>query len=141
VSSTGPWVFSGHRVFARQLHVAYEGTKILNTNATVWILGLTTELSGTMVRTVGGGKTEVLGALCVSSGGWKADPMFAVEDAQATFHVSEASFGRAPYQTIVAETRKGRTLKLASRTRTADRQLPERLGGVMVPFFTAQPQR
>ena len=141
VSSTGPWVFERERVFARQFHIAHEGTKILNTNATVWIFGLTTEMSGTLIRTVGGGKTELLGALCVSTGGWKTDPMFVIEDAQATLNVAEASYSRAPYQTIVSETRQGKTFLLKLQKQKDERVLPERLGGVLLPFFTAQPQR
>lgn len=141
VSSSGPWVFERERVFARQLHVAYEGTKIVNTNATVWIFGLTTELPGTLIRTVGGGKTELLGGLCISTGSWKSDPMFVVEDSIATFNIAEASFNRAPYQTIVKETRKGKTLSLGNGGAVKEHPLPERLGGILLPFFTAQPQR
>lgn len=141
VSSTGPWTFAEQRVFARQFHIAYEGTKILNTNSTVWIFGLTTELPGTLIRTVGGGKTELLGGLCASTGGWKSDPMFVVQESQATFQIAEASFSRAAYQTIVAETRNGKTLKLPNRGLNDDHRLPERLGGILLPFFTAQPQR
>jgi hypothetical protein len=141
VSSSGPWVFERERVFARQFHIAHEGTKILNTNATVWIFGLTCEMSGTLIRTVGGGKTELLGALCVSTGGWKTDPMFVVEDAQATLNVAEASYSRAPFQTIVSETRQGKTFRLSLKNRDKESVLPERLGGILLPFFTAQPQR
>lgn len=141
VNSTGPWVFSEQRVFARQLHIAHEGTKILNTNSTVWIMGLTTELPGTLIRTIGGGKTELLGGLCASTGGWKSDPMFVIDESQATFQIAEASFSRAAYQTIVSETRRGKTLKLPNRGLSDDHRLPERLGGILLPFFTAQPQR
>jgi hypothetical protein len=141
VSSGGPWVFERERVFARQFHIAYEGTKILNTNATVWIFGLTTELPGTLIRTAGGGKTELLGGLCVSSGAWKSDPMFVVEDSQATFQIAEASLSRAPYQTLVSETRRGETLRLSNKGPGKDSPMPERLGGILLPFFTAQPQR
>ena len=141
VSSSGPWVFERERVFARQFHIAYEGTKILNTNATVWIFGLTTELPGTLIQTVGGGKTELLGGLCISTGSWKADPMFVVDESIATFNVAEASFNRAPFQTIVKEIRKGKGLRLGNAGVDKDHPLPERLGGVLLPFFTAQPQR
>jgi len=141
VSSGGPWVFERQRVFARQLHIACEGTKILNTNAAVWILGLTTELPGTLIRTVGGGKSELLGGLCASTGGWKSDPMFVVEDSQATFNIAEASFSRAAYQVIVAETRGGTVRRLSNKGPSKDLRMPERLGGILLPFFTAQPQR
>lgn len=58
------WSFhSGQRVWARQLNAEQWGTKITNAGGDLWILGLKTEAPGTAVRTVGGGRTRVLGAL------------------------------------------------------------------------------
>ncbi len=140
VSSLGPWVFERQRVFVRQLHIDFEGTKILNTNATVWVMGLTTEKGGSVVRTVGGGRTEVLGGVCLSTGGWKRDPMFFVDDSEATFHLAEDSFSGQPFQTIVTEVRGGKTLRLYSIPTKGTLPLPERLSGILLPFFTARPQ-
>jgi hypothetical protein len=67
--------------------------------------------------------------------------MFVVEDAQATLNVAEASYSRAPFQTIVSETRQGKTFRLSLKNRDKESVLPERLGGILLPFFTAQPQR
>jgi hypothetical protein len=53
---------SSQHVWARQLNDEFSGTKITN-NGSLWILGLKTELAGTVIKTNSNGKTELLGAL------------------------------------------------------------------------------
>jgi hypothetical protein len=53
----------GQRVWARQYNNEYGGVKITNDGGDLWILGLKTERTGTVIETTGGGRTELLGTL------------------------------------------------------------------------------
>jgi Pectate lyase superfamily protein len=137
VSSRLPWTIpAGRRLWARQWCVECLGTKIINDGGQLWVLGLKTELPGTLIDTSAGGKTELLGGLCYSSGGWKADPMFRITDASATFSMTETSLSANPFQIIVSETRKGVTRNLSNKVLPDDQQMPTRIGGVALPLFT-----
>jgi hypothetical protein len=58
------WDFTaGQQVWARQFNVEQRGLKILNDGGQLWILGLKTELPSTVLRTVNGARTELLGGL------------------------------------------------------------------------------
>jgi hypothetical protein len=81
----GAVTFRNQSVWARQLNIETEITaagaaKLVNDNATVWILGYKTENAGTLVKTINGGRTELLGALHVGraapAGGTAAAPRF-----------------------------------------------------------------
>jgi hypothetical protein len=137
VSSKLPWTIpAGRRLWARQWCVECPGTKITNDGGQLWILGLKTDMPGTLIDTRSGGKTELLGGLCFSSGNWKAEPMFSIADASASFTLTESSLSGNPYQTIVTETRKGLTRRLSSKGLSDDQQLPKRIGGIALPLFT-----
>lgn len=56
-------VTPGQSVWARQLNIETRGTKINNIGGKVWVLGLKTELAGTLIATTQGGYTEMLGTL------------------------------------------------------------------------------
>lgn len=129
-------VTDGRRLWARQLCVELEGSKIINDASSVWLLGLKTELGGTLITTRNGGRSELLGGLCVSSGTWKLEPMFSIHEAGATFIVGESSLSSSPFQTIVSETRKGAIRRLSNRGITADQPLPSRIGGIALPLYT-----
>ncbi|EKD10465.1 Ig-like domain-containing protein [Limnospira platensis] len=61
--SGGPWSFTNQNVWARQINPETIHTpRIKNDGGNLWILGYKTEDEGTLVETVNGGKTEVLGA-------------------------------------------------------------------------------
>lgn len=137
VASMLPWTLpAGARVWARQWCVEVNGTKIINDGATAWILGLKTEHPGTLVDTRNQGKTELLGALCVSNGTWKLDPMFRIDNASATFSVGETSLNGTPFSSIVVETRNGLTRSLSSQGISQDLPLPGRIGGIALPLFS-----
>ncbi|HTI71401.1 MAG TPA: hypothetical protein VMF06_15625, partial [Candidatus Limnocylindria bacterium] len=135
VSSATGWVVTGQKVWARQWCLEGLGTKINNDAGMVWVLGLKTERSGALVRTVKGGRSEVLGGLCVASGGWKADPMFVLEDGEGAFAIAEASPGTSPYVSIVSETRRGKSKVLTNKGLSEDNKLPERLGAIALPMY------
>ena len=122
-------------VWARQLCIDHEGPKIINSGGNFWAFGLTTERGGTVVRTTDKGRTEVIGGMVNSSGGWKDDPMFRIDDASASFTISEASFSLAPFTTVVREKR-GDQVKILSHEGLPGLAMPPHAGGVAVPLFT-----
>jgi hypothetical protein len=137
VSSRFPWEFKGNRVWARQWNIDREGLKVVNDGGQLWVLGLKVDRLGTAIRTVNGGRTEVLGGLCVSGSGYKADPLFEVQEASASFVIGESSFFGSPFEQVVAETRRGVTRQMPSRGISSDLPLPERVGGVGLTLFAA----
>jgi hypothetical protein len=135
VSGLGPWNIGGQRVWARQWCLENNGAKIINDSGLVWLFGLKTEKAGTVVKTTHGGRTELLGGLVVSSGGWKSEPMFTVEDSAVSLVAGESSMNGAPYLNIVSETRHNKTKVLTNKGLSEDRKLPARLGGVALPLY------
>jgi hypothetical protein len=99
------------------------------------VLGLRGEKTGTLINTLAKGRTELVGGLCVASGGEKQDPMFAITDASATLFAGETSFSGTPYSTLVTETRGALVRRLSSHGLGPDALLPERVGGVGLPLY------
>ncbi len=101
-------------IWCRQLNVESEDApKIINDGATLWILGLKTERGNTVVKTINGGRTEILGAHIYSTSGEKVDPMFVIEDASfSVAGLAERCFNGNPFQVWVRETRAGETREL-----------------------------
>lgn len=56
-----PWVFKNQNVWARQFNPERPGTRVINDGGQLWILGYKTEDEGTLVETINGGRTEVIG--------------------------------------------------------------------------------
>ncbi len=119
VAGTAMRFVEGQSVWARQLNIesAADATdptlpdaKIVNDGADVWVLGLKVEDTGTWVRTINGGKTELLGGVKVGSG-----PSFGPEN--ALFVTEESSlFAALPltaaaegYEYVATEVRGGET--------------------------------
>ncbi|MEM8864795.1 MAG: glycosyl hydrolase family 28-related protein [Planctomycetota bacterium] len=113
-------VFRNQNVWARQYNneTAANATdpelpdaKITVDGANLWVLGLKTEKEGTIVRTVGGGRTELLGVYRNGPGeSDAANPAFVTADSA----LSVAGFSIRPnndgYAVFAAETRDGVTL-------------------------------
>ena len=114
-----PVVFRNQNVWARQLNQetntqqTSDDAKIINDGGSLWVLGLKTERPGTIVKTINGGKTEILGAFLYSTGGEKIDPAFINnQSAICLVGLAERSFQDNPIQTWVRETRNGETRTL-----------------------------
>lgn len=94
------------RVWARQLniesHPAPGDAKIVNDGGMLWIMGLKTENAGTVIETLFGGKTELLGYKHVAHGG-----------TEPTFVTNRSSFSAALAAGSVVEIR-------GQKTRTAN---------------------
>lgn len=137
VSSALTWELGpGQFLWARQWHQGVQGLKLANRGGTAWLMGYSTERPGILATTTAGGKTEILGGLCLANGGLKSMPMFRIEDASASIIIAEASFTSTPYQTIVEETRKGSVKRMSNYGLSGDQPLPQRVGGIAIPLFT-----
>jgi len=75
-----PVSLKGQKVWARQLNPERGEPMILNDGGDLVLLGYKSEANGTVVRTIHGGRTEVLGGV-INFGG-KENPAFAAEDSQ-----------------------------------------------------------
>jgi pectate lyase-like protein len=62
LSLPAQWSFSpGQKIWARQFNVEGQRMKILNNGADLWIMGYKSEGNGTEIKTINGGRTELLG--------------------------------------------------------------------------------
>ena len=102
------------RVWARQLNVENEGTHIVNRAGQLWILGYKTERGGTLIQTLEGGSTELLGGFSYTTTAGKLAPMFDTVDSQLWAFFGEVCFNGDPFQTLVREVR-GNQTKLIDR--------------------------
>ena len=109
--------FRNQNVWARQLNIetntqnnpAFDA-KVLNDNSQVWILGMKSEDKGTVIKTINGGQTELLGTLHVGGGLSNANnPRFVTIDSA----FSVAGIYGGGFTLMASETRNGVT-------RTAD---------------------
>jgi len=105
-------VAPGQSAWCRQLNSEREGTKCRNVGGKLWILGMKTEKTGTLIETTGGGITEVNGAFVYSNTGWKAnEPAFLIEDSTVNLYgINERNFNRHPVTLWVRE-RQGAEMK------------------------------
>jgi hypothetical protein len=104
--------FRKHRVWARQLNIENEGTHLTNDGGDVWVLGYKTERGGTLVLTLGGGRTEILGGFSYTTTGGKLAPMFVSDHSSVWAFFAEVCYNGDPFGTIVKETRDGVTKTL-----------------------------
>ncbi len=112
----GTFYFMNQRVWARQLNQETDTqqdpalAKITNDGGQVWILGVKTERPGTIVRTINGGYTKMVGGLLYSTSSEKIDPAWKIEDASMSIaNVTERCYNGNFIQTWVDETRSGET--------------------------------
>jgi len=105
-------VAPGQSAWCRQLNSEREGTKCRNVGGRLWILGMKTEKTGTLIETTGGGITEVNGAFVYSNAGWNArEPAFLIEDSIVNLYgINERNFNRQPVTLWVRE-RQGAEMK------------------------------
>ena len=101
--------FKKQKVWARQLNIENEGTHLTNDGGDVWVLGYKTERGGTLARTLGGGRTEILGGFSYTTTAGKLAPMFVNDDSSVWAFFGEVCFNGDPFATIIRETRNGDT--------------------------------
>jgi hypothetical protein len=118
-------------VWARQLNNEYGGTKIVNDGGNLWILGLKTERAGTVIESINGANTELLGGVIQPAGKFSAEdkqkPAFVTKDSSASLSFRTHAYDPAYYyDTQVEETRNGEK-----------RQKLTNQMSYLVPLFTA----
>jgi hypothetical protein len=136
VSGRGLWKFQGNKVWARQLFLDFDGPKIVNEGGQLWIMGLTTRRPGTVINTLKGGRTELLGALCIASGAFKQQPMFIIENASASLVAGELSYEGTPFQTTIMERRGDQSIRLQARTSGDGPRFQSQGGGVAITLYS-----
>jgi hypothetical protein len=124
------WMFTKQAVYAKQFNVEGYGLHVRNDGGTLRILGFKTEGSGTLIETLNGGTTEVLGAFVYCTAKKEhSDPMFSVVDSAATIIAGETCFTKFPFPIVVRETRSGVVKELA---RSDAKGRPN--GSVLAPY-------
>lgn len=115
----GRFEFYGGNVWARQLNAERRnGTKILNSNTNLWILGLKTEWAAdggaTLVETKNSGKTEISGFFSynITAPQNASQPMFKITDSKFSAIGLENAFTGTQYTTWINETINGVTKTL-----------------------------
>ncbi|PAW63603.1 MAG: hypothetical protein B9S36_04405 [Verrucomicrobiia bacterium Tous-C2TDCM] len=105
----------GQSAWCRQLNSEREGLKCRNAGGKLWILGMKTEKTGTLIDTTAGGITELNGLFVFSNSGWnEGEAAFTVADATLNlFGVNERNFNRQPVKLWVRERQGAETRELA----------------------------
>jgi hypothetical protein len=120
----------GQEVYARQLNIENPEVKFINEGGTLWLLGYKTERKGTLIETVNGGRTELLGGFCYTTAKEKhGEPMFHIVDSKATLIAGETCFTPGPFELIVRETRAGTTKDWTRK------DAPRRPNGALIPLY------
>ncbi len=104
--------FRKQRVWARQLNIENEGTHLTNDGGDVWTLGYKTERGGTLVHTLGGGRTEILGGFSYTTTAGKFAPMFVNHESSVWAFFGEVCYNGDPFEKVIEETRGGVTKTL-----------------------------
>jgi hypothetical protein len=99
-------------LWARQLNIENEGTHLTNTSSKAWILGYKTERGGTLVKTTGGGQTEVLGGFSYTTTAGKSAPMFVTADSNVFAYFGEVCYNGDPFEFLIDDTRDGNRVLL-----------------------------
>ncbi len=97
------------KVWARQLNVENEGTHVVNDASQLWVLGYKTERGGTLLETRNNGRSEILGGFSYTTTAGKLAPMFVTEDSSVFTWFNEVCFNDDPFETIIQETRNGKS--------------------------------
>lgn len=92
-------------LWARQLNIENEGTHLRNDAGSVWILGYKTERGGTLIETIGGGRSEVLGGFSYTTTAGKLAPMFVNTDSSVWTFFNEVCYNGDPFAVRILETR------------------------------------
>jgi len=113
----------GQSLWARQLNVEGNGTKVATQGGNVWVLGFKTEGIGTQVNTSQGGQSEILGTLIYPATFVPpTDIAFLSSNANTSYLYSEAAYcASCGYAIQVQETCSGKTAQITSNPSTAFR--------------------
>ena len=116
-------VQGGQNLWARQLNVEGNGTKIANQGGNVWVLGFKSEGTGINVDTSQAGQSEILGSLIYPATAVSpTDIAFRSSNANSSYLYSESVYcAGCGYTVQVQETCSGRTAQVTSNASTSFR--------------------
>lgn len=106
-----------------------DSTGVINSGATVWILGLWTERAGQVLRTERGGRTELLGGALYESGAPGETPFDCVDASISLSFATVTGADRTGYRVLVHEQRAGTSRELSRQ------QAVWRGDGRLVPLY------
>lgn len=102
---TGDLAFRRQRVYARQLNVENAGRHLSNDGGLLWVLGYKTERGGTLVETIGGGRSEIWGNFSYTTSNKQNQPMFVTRDSSVFAWFREICYSGEPFEVLVEEHR------------------------------------
>jgi hypothetical protein len=132
----GEWEFGPGRTWCRQFNTEREGVHAINRGGHLWILGLKTERGGTLVETLPGGKTEIIGGLSYTTTQGGLAPMFTARDAALSVTLGEVCYSGDPFKLLVEQSLGGKTITLK---RGEAPLRADFLQGSAIPLYTARP--
>ena len=99
--SAARWQFDQpQQVWARQFAPQDRTLRVVNSAATLWILGFETEQGGPVLLTKGGGRTELLGGTVIDSGA-ATDVPFECVDGRMSLSFATVGINLAGYRSLV----------------------------------------
>jgi hypothetical protein len=101
--------FRKQNVWARQLNIENQGTHLTNDGGDVWVLGYKTERGGTLVHTLGNGRTEMLGGFSYTTSGGKRATMYVNDNSSVWAFFAEVCYSGEPFESLIRETRGSET--------------------------------
>jgi hypothetical protein len=123
---------AGQRIWARQLNTEGDDLHLDNIGSQLWVMGIKTERKGTVIRTTGGGSSEMIGTLLYPLAGTDtSNPAFIVDNGALSMSYGLSHYSGPNIEIHVRETRDGETREF-SRT-------DPRWTGRHMRLFTAYP--
>jgi hypothetical protein len=129
-----PVKLKGQKVWARQLNPERGDPMILNDNSDLVLMGYKSEGEGTVVRTINGGRTEIMGGV-INFGG-EEHPAFVAEDSQMRISTATHAWLRDYYfRTAISHTQAGKATVIKAEELPL-RGFPEARGPqYMIPLY------
>ena len=126
-----PYAFKGQTVYARNINPERAFLEIINDGGTLWVMGFKAEFEGVFVRTVNGGKTEIIGGV-ISIGNNKGLPVLENIDSDVSAVMSSNGYGKDDFYPIAVKEVRGNEEKILHND-----QLPKRLFNCfMIPLYS-----
>lgn len=132
----GEWEFGPGRAWCRQFNTERQGVHAVNRGGALWILGLKTERGGTLVESLPGARTEVIGGLSYTTTAGGLAPMFTARNAALSVTLGEVCYTGDPFKTLVEQSL-GETAVVLNRGDAPLR--PAFLQGSSIPLYIGRP--
>ncbi len=128
-ASNIPFEFHGQRVWGRNLNPERADLEVLNDGGELLILGIYVEGPGTVVKTVNGGKTEIINFLAVAGTDNPEKPVLVNENSSVSAVSGHISGAPRIYPIVVRETQGEQTRLLRFEELHAKNAIDRYLGG------------